>query len=104
MSFLASIVEENLQGFLEILIPNVECLGNRPINQIPKVEQEADQSLTRVEGSLAQFVQILKSETKHQSEVVKHEQTTYHQIEGVIIKQILDQQIEGVTVEQIANQ
>jgi hypothetical protein len=53
MSSLASIVEENLQGFLEILIPNVECLGNRPTNQIPKVEQEANQSLTRVEGSLA---------------------------------------------------
>jgi hypothetical protein len=53
MLSLASIVEENLQGFLEILIPNVECLGNRPTNQIPKVEQEANQSLTRVEGSLA---------------------------------------------------
>jgi hypothetical protein len=38
MSSLVSIVEENLQGFLEILILGVECLGNRPTNQIPKVE------------------------------------------------------------------
>jgi hypothetical protein len=43
MSSSASIIEENLQGFLEILIPSVECLGNRPANQIPKVKQEADQ-------------------------------------------------------------
>jgi hypothetical protein len=47
MSFLASIVKENFQGFLEILIPNVECLGNKATNQIPKVEQKVDQSLTR---------------------------------------------------------
>jgi len=77
MSFLASIVEENLQGFFKIFIPSIKCLGNKPRNQIPKVKQEANQSLTRVEGSLAEFVQTLKSETKHQSEVVKHEQITY---------------------------
>jgi hypothetical protein len=53
MSSLASIVEENLQGFLKILIIGVDCLGNRLANLIPKVEQEANQSLTRVEGSLA---------------------------------------------------
>jgi hypothetical protein len=98
MSSLASIVEENLQGFLEIFIPSVECLGNRLANQIPKVEQEAYQSLTRVEGSLVEFVQILKNETKHQSEVVKHEQTTYQQIKGVTAEQIVDQQIEGVNI------
>jgi hypothetical protein len=77
MSSLARIVEENLQGFLEILIPSVKCLGNKPTNQIPKVEQKAYQSSTRVEGSLVEFVHILKSEAKHQSEVLKHEQTTY---------------------------
>jgi hypothetical protein len=52
MSSLASIVEENLQGFLEIFIPSVECLGNRLANQI----LEVDQSFTRVEGSLVEFV------------------------------------------------
>jgi hypothetical protein len=45
----------------------------------------------------------LKSEAKHQGEVVKHEQTTYQQIEGVTIEQIIDEQIEGVIVEQIIN-
>ncbi len=77
MSSLASIAKENLQGFFEIFIPSVERLGNRPANQISKVEQEADQSLTKVEGSLVEFVRILKSEAKHQNEVVKHEQITY---------------------------
>jgi hypothetical protein len=38
MSSLASIVEENLQGFLEILILGVKCLGNRLVISIPKVE------------------------------------------------------------------
>ncbi len=66
-----------MQGFLKMLIPSIKCLGNKPRNQIPKVKQEANKSLIRVEGSLAEFVQILKSETKHQSEVVKHEQITY---------------------------
>jgi hypothetical protein len=56
MSSLASIVEENLQGFLEVFIPSVECLGNRLANQILKIEQEVDQSFTRVEGSLVEFV------------------------------------------------
>jgi hypothetical protein len=59
MSSLASIVE-NLQGFFLILIIGVKCLGNRLANLIPKVEQKADQSLTRVEGSLAEFVQSIK--------------------------------------------
>ncbi len=45
----------------------------------------------------------MKSEVKHQSEVVKHEQTTYQQIEDVTIEQIVDQKIEGVNVKQIAN-
>jgi hypothetical protein len=98
MSSLASIVEENLQGFLEIFIPTVECLENRLANHTPKVEQQVDQSLTRVERSLVEFVQILKNEAKHQSEVVKHEQTTYQQIEGVIVEKIVDKQIEGVNV------
>jgi hypothetical protein len=104
MSSLASIVKENLQGFLEIFIPSVKCLRNRPTDQVPKVEQEANQKLTRVEGSLVEFAQILKSETKHQNEVVKHEQTTYQQTKGVTIKQIVYQQTECVNVEQIANQ
>jgi hypothetical protein len=90
MSSLTSIVKETLQGFLEILIPSVKCLGNRPTIRIPKVEQKANQSFTRVKGSLAKFVGILKSKAKHQSEVVKHEQTTYQQIEGVIVEQIVD--------------
>jgi hypothetical protein len=38
MSSLASIVEENLQGFLKILILGVKCLGNRLVISIPKVE------------------------------------------------------------------
>jgi hypothetical protein len=45
-----------------------------------------------------------KRSIKHQSEMVKHEQTTYQQSEGVIVEQIVDQQIEGVNVEQIVNQ
>ncbi len=104
MSSLASIVEENLQGFLEILIPSVECLGNRLTNQIPKVEQEVDLSLTKVYESFVKFVWISKNEAKHQNEVVKHEQITYQQIEDVIGEQIVDQQIEGVNVKQIVNQ